>query len=274
MAAADIDAHVEAPPRAEEIYANAIAGLLAGARSVAVGMLSAIPGAGALLAREVAAAQAAEGGGAPLRVTILGSHAHNRFTSGGAELFDQAGRGRIDAFFLSGGQIDGQANINLVGTGEYPATDVRWSGSFGSGYLYFVVPRVILFRWEHSRRTLVRQVDFISAPGLSAPGVHRPGGPVALITNLCLFGFDRARGRFALRSLHPGHTLEEVRDQTGFDFDVLEAGPGARPHGGPHAQALPVTALPDAARLALLRGPVARQMAGVYPAFARQVFGV
>ncbi|MBL8348330.1 MAG: CoA synthetase [Rubrivivax sp.] len=261
---ADAAIRAEAPPRAEEIYANAIAGLLAGARSVAVGMLSPIPGAGALLAREVAAA-----GGAALRVTILGSHEHNRFTNGGAELFDQAGRGRIDAFFLSGGQIDGQANINLVGTGEYPATEVRWSGSFGSGYLYFVVPRVILFRWEHSRRTLVRQVDFISAPGLSAPGVHRPGGPVALITNLCLFGFNRERGRFVLRSLHPGHTLEEVRDQTGFDFDVPEVGPGA----GPHAQALPVTELPDAARLALLRGPVARQMAGVYPAFVRQVFG-
>jgi len=264
MAAAEIATHTEAPPRAEEIYANAIAGLLAGARSVAVGMLSPIPGAGALLARELAAAKVTAGAAA-LRVTILGSHAHNRFTNGGAELFDQAGRGRIDAFFLSGGQIDGQANINLVGTGEYPATEVRWSGSFGSGYLYFVVPRVILFRWEHSRRTLVRQVDFVSAPGLSAPGVHRPGGPVALITNLCLFSFDRARGRFALRSLHPGHTLEEVRDQTGFDFDVPEAGP---------ADVLPTTELPDAARLALLRGPVARQMAGVYPAFARQVFGV
>jgi glutaconate CoA-transferase, subunit B len=258
---ADAAARAAVPPRAEEVYANAIAGLLAGARSVAVGMLSPIPGAGALLAREMAVAA----GGAALRVTILGSREHNRFTNGGAELFDQAGRGRIDAFFLSGGQIDGQANINLVGTGEYPATEVRWSGSFGSGYLYFVVPRVVLFRWEHSRRTLVRQVDFISAPGLSAPGVHRPGGPVALVTNLCLFGFDRARGRFVLRSLHPGHTLEEVRDQTGFDFDVPELRPGG---------VLPTTEVPDATRLALLRGPVARQMAGVYPAFARQVFGI
>ena len=238
--------------RPEEIFASVIADLLAGARSVAVGMLSPIPGSGALLAREL--------GGGRLRVMILGSRAHNRYTNGGAELFDLAGRGRIDAFFLSGGQIDGQANINLVGTGEYPATDVRWSGSFGSAYLYFVVPRVILFRWEHSRRTLVERVDFVSAPGTSAPGVHRRGGPIALLTNLCLFDFDRARGRFALRSVHPGHSLEEVRDQTGFDFDVP-------------AQ-VPTTSAPDAQRLALLRGPVAQQIAGVYPGFARQVFGV
>jgi glutaconate CoA-transferase subunit B len=241
-----------AAARPEELYACTIADLLAGVRNVAVGMLSPVPGAGALLAAQLS--------GGHMRVTILGSRAHSRFTNGGAELFDLAGRGGIDAFFLSGGQIDGQANINLVGTGDYPHTEVRWSGSFGSAYLYYLVPRVVLFRWEHSRRTLVPRVDFISAPGTSAHGVHRPGGPVAMITNLCLFDFDRARCRFGLRSVHPGHTLEEVRDQTGFDFDC----PGS----------VPVTPLPDAEGLALLRGPVARQMADIYPAFAERVFGL
>lgn len=241
--------------RPEELYASSIADLLAGVRRVAVGMLSPIPGAGALLARELST----QGGVPHTQVTILGSAEHNRFTNGGAELFDLAGRGRIDAFFLSGGQIDGAANINLVGTGDYPATPVRWSGSFGSAYLYYVVPRVVLFRWEHSRRTLVDRVDFISAPGRSEPGVHRPGGPVALITNLCLFRWQKDAGRFLLQSIHPGHTLEEVRDQTGFDFDLPDQ--------------VATTPAPDARRLALLRGPVATQIAGVYPAFARQVFG-
>ena len=239
------------PLQPEELYASAIADLLAGVRHVAVGMLSPIPGAGALLARQLDPTRP--------RVSILGSRAQNRWTNGGAELFDVAGRGGIDAFFLSGGQIDGHGNINLVGTGDYPHTEVRWSGSFGSAYLYFVVPRVILFRWEHSRRTLVEKVDFISAPGGSPPGVHRPGGPIALVTNLCLFDFNRAAGRFSLRSLHPGHTLEEVRDQTGFTFDCP-----ANP---------PTTPAPGAARLALLRGPVAAQIADVYPAFAQRVFG-
>jgi glutaconate CoA-transferase subunit B len=237
--------------RPEELYAGVVADLLAGVRHVAVGMLSPVPGAGALLARELADGR--------MRVSILGSRAQNRWTNGGAELFDLAGRGGVDAFFLSGGQIDGHANINLVGTGEYPRNGVRWSGSFGSAYLYFVVPRVILFRWEHSRRTLVEQVDFISAPGRSDPGVHRPGGPVALLTNLCLFDYRRERGRFSLRTIHFGHTLEEVRDLTAFDFDAP-----AQP---------PTTAAPSAERLILLRGPVARQIADVYPTFAQQVFG-
>jgi len=240
-----------APVRPEELFASVIADLLTGVRHVAVGMLSPVPGAGALLARQL--------GEGRMRVSILGSRAQNRWTNGGAELFDLAGRGGVDAFFLSGGQIDGQGNINLVGTGAYPQTEVRWSGCFGSAYLYFVVPRVILFRWEHSRRTLVEQVDFVSAPGRSPSGVYRPGGPIALVTNLCLFDFAKSTGRFQLRSIHPGHTIEEVRDQTGFDFDC--------------GQRIPTTPGPDTSRLALLRGPVAEQIADVYPGFAQKIFG-
>ncbi len=236
----------------EELYASVIADLLGGIRHVAVGMLSPIPGCGALLAQALSPD--------PLRVSILGSKRFNRWTNGGAELFDVAGRGEIDAFFLSGGQIDGHGNINLVGVGDYPETKVRWSGSFGSAYLYFVVPRVILFRWEHSRRTLVEQVDFISAPGQSPADVHRTGGPIALLTNLCLFHYDKAQGRFRLQSIHPGHSLEEVRDQTGFDFDC------------PHE--VPVTATPDERRLRLLREQVATQMVDIYPKFAQEVFGL
>ena len=43
---------------------------------------------------------------------------------------------------------------------------------------YYVVPKVVLFREEHTPRVLVDQVDFVSAPGASPPGVYRPGGPV------------------------------------------------------------------------------------------------
>jgi len=35
---------------------------------------------------------------------------------------------------------------------------------------------------------------------------------------------------------------------------------------------VPVTPSPDDARLALIRGPVAEQIADIYPAFAAQVF--
>ena len=189
-----------------------------------------------------------------MRVSVLGSLRNNFFTSGGVELFDLAAQGRMDAFFLGGGQIDGEANINLVGTGGYPASKVRWPGSFGSAYLYFLVPRVILFREEHTRRVMVPKVDFISAPGTSEPGVYRPGGPQALLTPLGLFSFDRARRRFRLESVHPGRTLEEILDQTGFEFD--------RP------DRVPQTPQPDPAWIALMRGRVREEIAEVYPRYA------
>ncbi|MEZ5660567.1 MAG: CoA-transferase [Burkholderiaceae bacterium] len=237
--------------QSHELLAFTIAGLLRGLRQVAVGASSPIPGSGALLARLLAE----RAGERPLRLQILGSRAHNTFTNGGVEIFDMIGTGRIDAFFLGGGQLDGQANINLVGIGDYPTHSVRWPGSFGSAYLYHLVPHVILFREEHSRRVLVPRVDFVSAAGPRPDaGHHRPGGPYGLLTNRCFFRFDRDKARFRLVSLHPGHTLEEIRDETGFEFDI-------DPMLGP-------TAVPDPETLALLRGPVLDQIAETYPKFA------
>lgn len=60
--------------------------------------------------------------------------------------------------------------------------------------------------------------------------------------------------------MHPGHTLEEVRDQTAFDFDAGAEVPQTPLHG-PEVLALP-------------RGPVAVEIADVYPGCARQVFGL
>ena len=145
-----------------------------------------------------------------------------------------------------------------MSTGDYAHPQVRFPGSFGSAYLYYVVPKVILFRTEHSRRTLVPKVDFISALGTSEGNVYRPGGPVALITNRCLFTF--ADGHFTLASVHPGHTVEEVSENTGFDFD--------KP-----AQ-VSETPAPTPETLKLMREVVAPQLAEVYPQFARQVFGI
>ena len=234
-----------------ELLIVVIARLLEGCRHVVTGASSPIPGAGALLARELS--------GGALRVNVLGATRNNSFTNGGVELFDLAAQGRIDAFFLGGGQIDGQANINLVGAGPYPDLEVRWPGSFGSAYLYFLVPRVILFREEHTRRVMVPKVDFISAPGTSASNVHRPGGPYRMVTGLGLFAFDRTRCRFRLESVHPGHSLQEIVDNTGFDFDRSEH--------------VAVTPPPELEVLRLLRQRVRGEIADAYPRFAASLPG-
>ena len=229
--------------------AATLARLVAGSHSVAVGTNSPIPAAATLLAREQAKAKDKR-----LTISILGSPRHTPFTDGGRELFDFAAQGRLDSFFLGGGQIDGGGNINLVGTGDYPTSNVRWPGSFGSAYLYHLIPRVILFREEHSPRVFVPKVDFISAKAIT-PEIARRGGPHALLTNMALFDFDRARGGFTLRSVHPPFTPADIRENTGFDY--LEPDTVAE------------TPRPDAATLALLRGRILDELAETYPAFAR-----
>jgi glutaconate CoA-transferase subunit B len=220
-----------------------IARLIADAKHVAVGAASPIPA----TACELLRAQ-----GRPIRVTRLHKRAGNPFTEGSRELFDLAGQGRIDYFFLGGAQIDGEANINLV-----RAEGRRFPGSFGSAFMYFAC-RTILFREEHSPRVLVPKVEFVSAPGWSPPEVARQAGPLALLTGKALFAWDKERRRFRLESIHPPHTEQEVRQQTGFEFD----GAGAKTTVGPSAD-----------ELALLRNSVAQRIAPDYPDFARRVWG-
>ncbi|HEY4253521.1 MAG TPA: CoA-transferase [Roseomonas sp.] len=220
------------------------------ARHIAVGAASPIPAAACWLVKKQ---------GHPVRLSLLHKRSGNPFTEGSRELFDLTGQGRIDLFFLGGGQIDGQANLNLVGTGEWPGAGVRFPGSFGSAFMYFMTPRTILFREEHSPRVLVERVDNISAPGVSAPGVFRRGTAQALVTGKCIFTFDAARARFTLAALLPGETVDSVRTATGFGFDVAD-GIAEAPE-------------PTEAELALLRGTVCDEMLETYPEFCARVFG-
>jgi len=238
--------------RAEEILIGVIHRLIEGTGHVAVGANSPIPAAAAFLTQALTPP-------GPI-VSLQQSPENNLWTDGGRELFDSASQGRIDAFFFSGAQIGGQGDINLVAIGDYKSPKARFPGSYGSAHLYFLVPRIILFRTEHSRRTLVEKVDFVSAPGTSAPGVYRRGGPVGLVTPLCHFAFDKARARFRLETVHPGHSVEEVLDNTGFAFDLPAE--------------VPVTPSLTGEALALLRGPVARKIAGIYPKFGSEVWGL
>ena len=75
-----------------------------------------------------------------------------------------------------------------------------------------------------------------------------------MVTGLGLFSFDRPRRRFTLESVHPGHTVEEIRDNTGFDFDC--------------PQHVPRTASPEPHFLELLRTRIRHEVAETYPRFA------
>ena len=232
------------PYAAEELLACCIARLIGGARHVAVGAASPIPATGVLL-RSFSSPG--------LRLSLLHKRKGNPFTEGSRELFDLAGQGRIDVFFLGGAQIDGEANINLV-----QAEGKRFPGSFGSAFMYFTAGRTILFREEHSKRVLVPKVDFISAPGWSPPEVERRGGPQALLTGKALFLWQKDKRRFLLQSIHPGGSPGEIRDSTGFEYDV--------------AKDCAETVAPSRQELRLIRDEVKKEIAANYPEFALRVW--
>jgi glutaconate CoA-transferase subunit B len=238
--------------RTEELLAVSIARLIRAVPTahIAVGAASPIPAAACWLCVKQ---------GAPLRLSLLHKRTGNPFTDGSRELFDLTGQGRVDLFFLGGGEIDGQANLNLIGTGGWPGMEVRFPGSFGSAFMYFMAGRTILFREEHSPRVLVDRVAHISAPGISEPGVFRRGHAQALVTGRCVFHFHPEKGRFSLASIHAGETLESIRAMAGFDFDV--------------APDVGETPAPTDEELALLRGAVCDEMLETYPDFCARVFG-
>ena len=217
----------------EERLACAIARLIGDANHVAVGAASPIPAAGAFLLKQK---------NPSLRISLLQKRRGNPFTEGSRELFDLAGQGRIDVFFLGGAQIDGEANINLV-----RAEGRRFPGSFGSAFMYSAVRKVILFREEHSTRVLVPKVEFISAAG----------NPAALLTGKALFSWQKDQRRFRLESFHDSDP-EEIRASTGFHYDV--------------APGLVETAPPSRDELALLRSKVKHEIEKDYPEFARRVW--
>ena len=84
--------------------------------------------------------------------------------------------------------------------------------------------RVYLFTHAHTPRLLVEKVDFISGPGFidgpkcreNAGSPARSEGPRYIVTPICVFDFDPATKQARLKSVHPGHTVAEVKSRTGF----------------------------------------------------------
>ena len=229
-----------------EILISEICNMLKNSTAIGVGVLSPIPGAASILAKIEAKDEK--------RVIILGSEKAPYAPESATEIFDIAGQGKLDSFFLSGGQIDGQANINLNHITNKNQISKRWSGAFGSPFLYMVVPQIILFKLGHNINSLVKKVDFVTAAGSSDASTFRRGGADYLITELCCFKFDRIKKIFKLQSIHPGNSLEEIKMKTGFIFD--------------YSAHINTTSTPDKNRQNTIRERVVPELMKIYPKFA------
>ena len=132
-------------------------------------------------------------------------------------------RGLIDVGFLQGVQIDRFGNLNTTVIGDYQQPQVRLPGSGGACEIAILAKRVFVIA-PQSKRSFPERVDFITSPGFvdGAEGRSRLGlpgaGPVMVITNLGCYEF--ADGEMMLTSLHSGCTVEQVRQNTGWDVRI------------------------------------------------------
>ena len=135
--------------------------------------------------------------------------------------------GLIDVAFLGAAQIDRFGNINTTVIGDYAKPKVRLPGSGGACEIA-IHARKILVIMRQGERSFVEKVHFRTSPGHSGDPTHDASrgwwgsGPTSVVTDLGTYFFDPVTGEMTLATLHPGVTLETVRQSTGWDPKIAE----------------------------------------------------
>ena len=136
-------------------------------------------------------------------------------------------QGLVDLGFIGGAEVDRFGNLNTSYVGPQSKPEVKLPGS-GGGADIAILSRRWVTLMSHERRRLVERVSFVTSPGHgdgTAGWRKRNGllgaGPVAIVTTLCVFRFPEGGGEAYLDSIHPGHSLEEVRTNTGWIVEPL-----------------------------------------------------
>ena len=129
------------------------------------------------------------------------------------DFYDLCARGGLDLVFLGCAQVDaaGRTNVSVIGNWHQPR--VRLPGGGGAAVMMPTAGRVATWRTEHSTRTLVEQLDFVTAAG----NLQTVVTPIAVL--------QKRGGRLALESWNPQVGLDEVVRRTGFALDASSAKP-------------------------------------------------
>ena len=129
--------------------------------------------------------------------------------------------GRIDVGFLGAAQIDRFANINTTVIGSYRKPKTRLPGAGGAPEIAALAGEVLIIM-PQSARSFVKQLDFVTSVGFLDGGDAReraglPGnGPVAVITDLCIFEPDPVTRELTVVSIHPGVERATLEAATGW----------------------------------------------------------
>ncbi|WP_163558448.1 CoA-transferase subunit beta [Halomonas sp. NO4] len=136
--------------------------------------------------------------------------------------------GHVSVGFLGTAQIDRYANLNTTLIGDYHDPKVRLPGGGGAPEIATNAGEVFI-TLKHSKRTFVKDVDFVTTLGFGRDGKGRDGvpnigrGPTRVITDLCVLKPDPETKELTVVSLHPGVTREDVIEATGWEIRFAES---------------------------------------------------
>ena len=137
--------------------------------------------------------------------------------------------GFVDYGFLGGAAMDCYGNVNTTVIGDWNHPKARLPGSGGANDVGSFCWRTIYLMRQQSPRTFVKKLDFLTTPGyLTGPGAReRAGlpagnGPYRVITQMGVYGFEEETRRLQLLVLHPGVSVEQVQEASGFEILIPE----------------------------------------------------
>jgi glutaconate CoA-transferase subunit B len=125
---------------------------------------------------------------------------------------------------MGGAQIDKHGNINATVIGGYDHPKVRLPGSGGSQEIAAWANRCYIMT-PHQKRRFPEKVEFMTSAGFMSGRSDRQkaglrgGGMLAVVTDIGMMEPDE-NGEMILTALHPGRTVEQARENTGWDLKV------------------------------------------------------
>ena len=135
--------------------------------------------------------------------------------------------GRIDIGFLGAAQIDRFANINTTVIGSYEDPKVRLPGAGGAPEIAASAKEVMVVM-PQTPRAFVEELAFVTSAGYLDGGDSREqlgylgAGPTVIITDLGILKPDPETKELTLTALHPGTSVEQAREATGWDLRVAD----------------------------------------------------
>ncbi|TFV63850.1 3-oxoadipate--succinyl-CoA transferase subunit B [Geodermatophilus sp. DF01-2] len=135
-------------------------------------------------------------------------------------------RGNVDVGFLGAAQVDRHGSLNTSVIGDWHKPKVRLPGSGGAADIMPNAGECIVVLRRHDPGALPAQLDFCTSPSpvrarASDPRAVPPGHGVAtVITPLGVLRRPDKFGELELAQVHPGVSVQQVRENTGWDLAV------------------------------------------------------